>query len=374
MKLSELDRIVYRGMEGGLWKKGLEEREAGNYETAADNFNQLATTGAREWEKVYGAIAEGECWELVHKPAEAAKAFALVVDGYAGNSAANPPILPHRLWLDAKYRMGMALAQAGKSAEAAKIANDLEKTGRDSQQSALETRAWAIRTALAAAEENAAKFQEYTKKANFRSFDEKEAWFHFKLYCADTLRLTFKKEREAVNVYREIRSGLGSDPVRQAQVSLGLGLCLMASDRDQALIELFKLDLLPYGSADQKCEARFNAGRMVWDQVQIAKANSDLMKDEAKANYIKSLERTARLLVTAATEGPAKNPNLETAKALLQSMGPDPDAPKPANPEKGGDKPAKPEKPAGEAPEPEVPVITAPPPPPPPPTNRGDDD
>ena len=52
------------------------------------------------------------------------------------------------------------------------------------------------------------------------------------------------------------------------------------------------------------------------------------MKDERKANYVKDTERTARMIVTAATEGPAKNPNVALAKSLLASFGPDPDAPK----------------------------------------------
>jgi len=155
-------------------------------------------------------------------------------------------------------------------------------------------------------------------------------WFHFKLYCAESLRLGFKNGKEAAKIYREILTGLGNDPSRQAQVSLGLGLCLMDNDRQGALIELLKLDALPFGSADQKCEARFNAGRLLWDEAQALKAGADFAKDERRVAFAKDTERTARLIVAAATEGPAKNPNVALAKSLLSSFGPDPDAPKEA--------------------------------------------
>src|SRR5260221_265741 len=125
------------------------------------------------------------------------------------------------------------------------------------------------------------------KKVTFRAFDEREAWFHYKLYCAETLRIGFKKGKESAGIYREILSGLGNDLARQAKCSLGLGLCLMDNDRQGALIELLKLDLLPYGSPDQKCEARLNAGRLLWDEAQSIKANADAMKDERKAQFVK---------------------------------------------------------------------------------------
>lgn len=329
LKSNELDRVEYVGMDGGAWKKGLTEREAGNFEAAAEFFNQLATTGQREWEKVYGSMAEGECWELAHKYSDAAKAFAVVVTGFAGNPTATPPIPPSRQWLDAKYRYGMALAQA-KDAQAAKVADELDAQGKKESNSAFDARANAIRAALAGADGNAGKFTEFMKKATLRSFEEKEVWFHFKLFSAETLRTALKKPKDAASIYREILNGLGADPARSAQISLGLGLTLVETDKPAALIELLKLDLMPYGSPDQKCEARYNAGRLQWDEAQVVKANSDAMKDQKKADFVKELERSARLLISAAADGPAKNPNVELAKALLASFGPDPDAPKDA--------------------------------------------
>lgn len=318
--------IIYAGMDGGAWAKGQSERDAGNYEAAAEFFNQLALSGTREWEKVYGAIAEGECWELAKKYSDAAKAFSVVVNGFAGDASKKPAIPAHRLWLDAKYRLGMAYAQA-KNAEADKVAQELEEFGKKEGLSAAEARANAIRAAKFAVEGNANKFAEFMKKATLRSFDEPEVWFHFKLFCADTFRMA-KKSKESSQIYREILNGLGEDPARQAQISLGLGLTLMENDKESALIELLKLDVLPYGSPDQKCEARFNAGRLLWDSAQAIKGNADAMKDERKANFVKETERAARLVLTAAIDGPPKNPNVELSKALLASFGPDPDAPK----------------------------------------------
>lgn len=325
LKLNELASINYVGMDGGAWAKGQSERDAGNYEAAAEFFNQLGTTGTREWEKVYGAMAEGECWELAHKYTDAAKAFSVVVNGFAGDAAKKLPA--HRLWLDAKYRLGMAQAQA-KSPDADKTAAELEEMGKKDGISAAESRANAIRSAKFAAEGNAVKFAEFMKKATLRSFDEPEVWFHFKLFCAEAFRVSFKKGKEAVQIYREILSGLGDDPARQAQISLGLGLTLMENDKESALIELLKLDVLPYGSPDQKCEARYNAGRLLWESAQAIKTNAEAMKDERKASFVKETERAARLVVTAAADGPPKNPNVDLAKALLNSFGADPDAPK----------------------------------------------
>ena len=202
------------------------------------------------------------------------------------------------------------------------------------------------------------------KKATVRSLDEPEVWFHFKLYCAESYRTSFKKSKEAASTYREILSGLRNDPARQAQISLGLGLTLIENDKQAALVELIKLDVMPYGSPDQKCEARYNAGRLLWDEAQLIKNNAEAMKDERKAQFVKDTERAARLVVGAAADGPPNNSNVELAKALLTSFGPDPDArkeepkkvepkkepaktepPKPADPKKSDPKkPADPKK------------------------------
>jgi hypothetical protein len=337
LKLNELASITYVGMDAGSWAKGQDERDSGSYEAAAEFFNQLATTGSREWEKVYGSMAEGESWELARKYSEAAKAFAVVVDSFGGDPMKKVPA--HRLWLDAKYRLGMAYAQ-GKNPAADKIATELEELGKKDGLSAAEARANAIRSAKFAAEGNFAKFSEFMKKATLRSFDEPEVWFHFKLFSAESLRQAFKKGKESAGIYREILNGLGDDPARQAQISLGLGLTLMENDKEGALVELLKLDVLPYGSPDQKCEARYNAGRLLWESAQATKSNADAMKDDRKALFVKETERAARLVLAAATDGPPKNTNVDLAKALLTSFGPDPDAPKPKE-EKKKEEPKK---------------------------------
>lgn len=360
IKLNEIAVITYVGMDGGSWAKGQSERDAGNYEAAAEFFHMLSTTGTREWEKVYGAIAEGECWELARKYTDAAKAFNVVVKGFAGDAATKPPLPTHRLWLDAKYRLGMAYAQA-KSPEADKIAQELEDQGKKEGLSAAESRANAIRAAKFVAEGNAGKFSEFMKKATLRAFDEPEVWFHFKLFCAESQRQSFKKGKEAAAIYREILNGLSDDPARQAQISLGLGLTLMENDKESALIELLKLDVLPYGSPDQKCEARYNAGRLLWESAQAIKANTEAMKDDKKANFVKETERSARLVITAAADGPPKNPNVELAKALLTSFGADPEAPLPKDEKNPAATPAPATpKPAPAAPKKEEPKKDAP--------------
>lgn len=325
LKLNEWASVIYVGMDGGPWAKGQGERDAGNYEAAAEFFNQLAATGTREWEKVYGSFAEGECWELAHKYADAAKAFEVVVKGFTGDATKKTPLLAHRLWLDSKYHLGMAYA-LGKNPAADQVADELEKFGISESLGPAESRSRAIRAAKFAATGDVTKFTEFMKKTTLRSFDEPEVWFHFKMFCAESLRQAFKKDKEATFIYRELLSGLGDDPARQAQISLGLGLALLESDKEGALVELLKLDVLPYGSPDQKCEARYHAGRLLWEKAQVIKANADAMKDERKAAFVKETERAARLIVKAAADGPSANPTVDVAKALLSSFGLDPDA------------------------------------------------
>jgi hypothetical protein len=341
-KLNVLETIVYYGMDSGPYAKGVSEREAGNFEAAAQFFNQAALVGSREWEKVYGFMNEGQCWELARKYEEAAKAYALVVEGFAGDPNAKPPIPPHRKWLDAKYYLGMALAQA-KDANATEIANQLETQGRKEGLNPIEARAYAIRTAISAGEGNANQFNEFMKKTSLRPLEEPDVWFHFKLYCAEANRMMFRKGKEAASIYNEILANLRNEPARQAQVSLGLGLTLIDNDKPSALIELLKLDVLPYGSPDQKCEARYNAGRLLWDEAQQIKNNAQAMKDERKAQFVIDTERAARLVVSAAADGPANNPNAELAKVLLMSFGEDPDARK-EEPKKEVPKAAEPKK------------------------------
>jgi hypothetical protein len=330
LKPIEVVRIVYSGMEAGSWKRGEEEKAAGNYETAAERYNQVSA-GMREWEKVYGSYAEGECWELAGKYADAAKAFAVVVNGFGGNPTGTPPVAASRLWLDAKYHLGMDYAQA-KNPEAVKVADELEALDKRSSVPAAASRAYAIRCAIAGEEGNLSKFTEFMRKNTFRVFDELEVWFHFKMYCAEELRGALKKPKDAVAIYREMESQITpAQPERLAQVSLGLGLCLKeGGDKDNALLQLLKLDVLPYGSPDQKCVARFHAAQLIWEQAQTMKTLPDLAKpaNAPKAAFIKEQERAARVIAAAAADGPAKNPATAQAIAMVKEFGPDPDAPK----------------------------------------------
>jgi hypothetical protein len=341
LKPNEVVRIVYAGMEAGSWKRGEEEKAAGNYETAAERFNQVSA-GMREWEKSYGSYAEGECWELAGKFADAAKAFAVVVNGFSGNPTGTPPVAAHRLWLDAKYHMGMDYALS-KNPDAVKVADELEALDKKSSVPAAASRAYAIRCAIAGGEGNVAKFTEFMRKNTFRVFDEQEVWFHFRMYCAEALRGPLKKPKDAVAIFREMELQITpAQPERLAQVSLGLGLCLKeGGDKDNALLQLLKLDVLPYGSPDQKCVARFNAAQLIWEQAQTMKTLPDLAKDPKKAAFVKEQERVARVIAAAAADGPAKNPVTAQAIAMVKEFGPDPDAPKEVPKAPGATEPPK---------------------------------
>jgi len=331
VRTSELDHIVYYGMQSGHWVKGQEDRESGNFDSAAEHFNQMVTLGTHEWEKVYGSIAQGECLELAGHFAEAAAAYDVVVKNYAGKPTSNPPIPPNRLWLDSLYHEGLCLAEA-KSPDANKVADRLEELDRKENLLGSQSRASAIRAGIAASEGNLNAFLDNMKKVTFNpNGSDHEVWFTFNLYCAETLRLIFHQNKEAASVYRNLLSGLGEDVSKLPRVSLGLGLCLMDHDRSGALIELLKLDLMPYGSADQKCEARLNAARLLWAEAQAVRSAAG-MKNPSKAQFVLQTESSARFLAGAASEGPAKNPNVALAHTLMDTFGPEPVAgvPEPA--------------------------------------------
>jgi hypothetical protein len=100
---------------------------------------------------------------------------------------------------------------------------------------------------------------------------------------------------------------------------------MVEADRQGALLELLALDALPYGSPAQKCEARYQAGKIMWDEAGTMKANAELMKDAAKAEFQKNLEKNARVLLAAAANAPVKSSSKDLAKAQIDRIGPDPE-------------------------------------------------
>lgn len=321
IRFSDIEAVTYAGMDDGLWQQGQSQRTAGNFIAAAETFQQLASTGSREWEKVRGALAAGDGFELAGKLQEALVAFTSVVDDYAGDATKKPPVAPHRLWLDAKYRQGMVQAALG-LAEADKTAADLEAYGKKEALSAAEARANAIRAARAGKEKNATKFAEFSKKAVMRPQDGMDTWRHFLLLRAEVLR-QLKQPKDALAVYRELASQPQTDVVAHARLLLGNGLALLDSgDKDAALLEFVRLDALPLGSPAQRAEARVNAAQLLWANAQTLKANATAMKDERRAAYQQDSERTARTLAQAAAAalGEDAAASVAAAKALLKTM------------------------------------------------------
>ncbi len=323
----DIKRIVYAGMNvDGVWRKGMESKSRGRYEEAAEFFGQLADSGAKEWEKTYGAMQEGECWELAHKYDLAAKAYQKVVKtaDFTKDDKAQPR---HRLWLDAAYHFGVANALDKKPDEATKVVEGLSayaKLQNVPNSSGAETRANAVRAAIAAVAADMGKLREYSQKTNFRPGEEMETWFHFNLLVADVYR-TGGKPKDALSIVDRMvdEPALVAEPARKAQAELVKGMCLLETDPQGAVVELLKIDLLPYGSEDQKCEARYNAGRLMLDEAAKIKAKPETAKDDRKADFVKELTRTARMLLGAAADSSSTLPSKSLAKAALDKMEPE---------------------------------------------------
>ncbi len=310
----EVAGIVYAGMLGdGYWSQGQAARSGGNYAEAAAMFNALSGAAeGREWEAVYGSFAEGEAQELAQNYTAAATAFGRIVSKYP----------THRLALDARYRQGMAQA-LGKSPEAAATADALSKdaqTNKSLNSSLLETRANAIRAGIAGAAGDLGKVREYATKAlSMRPADGRETFYHFSFWLANTYRLN-GKGRDAVGIIDRILPELDQEPARQAEGRFIRGMALLESDPSAALIELLALDVLPYGAEDQKCEARYAAGKLLAAEAELASKDAD----EKKQAIGKELLRSARLVLGAASAALVANPAKDQAKAFLDTL-PDPD-------------------------------------------------
>jgi tetratricopeptide (TPR) repeat protein len=300
-------RVDYAGMHNGAYAAGEVAMDRGAYDEAADRFHQAAQ-GEHEWEKVYGSLSEGEALELGKHYAEAAKAFQGVVAGFP----------KHRLFLDAMYRLGMNQAWA-KDAGATKTADDLSSLAKGTIGQPAESRANAIRAAIAFAGGNQQKFDEYAKKTVLRASDEPDTWFHFTLWQADTYRLT-GKAKDAARTIDGMLPQLDADPARKAQ-ALGIkGLALIESDPQGALVELIKLDVLPFGSEEQRCEARFQAGKLMLNEAKTLAASPDTAKDERKTAFVAELKATARMLLQASADSLTSSPAKSEAQTLLQTL------------------------------------------------------
>ena len=317
-RLGELRSWEYAEMRDGYWPKAVEARDAGNYGAAADLFNAVASTGAKEWQKIYGAYHEGACWELLGQWDKAAEAFSRAGAVRAG----------HRLSLDAKYRQGFALARLKKDAEATAIAAELEKLAKDSRNAAADLRSHAIRAALAFNAGTADVLKKEGNLANFNQRDDKDAFLQFGIFYADALR-QLKLPRDAkIQFQRLLDADL--DPAEKIAIALGFAKVQMEDDKSSALATLLRIDALPYGSSDQKCEVRYLAGKLLAEEVKAARATPPT--DEAAQVFAKDQERTARLLLGAAAGSSSTVQARDLAKAELVGLGPDPEAAPAANP------------------------------------------
>lgn len=306
IKRREVRSVLYAFQrQSSAWTQGMDARERGKYPESADLFAALAT-GAREAEKVVGSYEEGISWELAGDFAKAAAAFGKVAAGFKA----------HPLALDARYRLGMVLARAGTPDKAEVIAKELDADGKSSLGQAAVVRASAVRASIALAQNNLPELKRQVGRAAFNPDTERPAWLHFNLFVADSLRAT-GNGKEASAIYQAMLPQLAADPAAASRVRLGIGVSKAQSDRPGAILDLLALDALPYGSPEQKCEARFLLGKLLLEE---AAALENDKANEARMASARENRQTARLMLQAAAESTAAHPSREQADALLKSL------------------------------------------------------
>ncbi len=309
-RLSEVASWTYRDMADGYWPQAVQAREQGRLAIAADMFNALSATGDREWMKVYGAYNEGICWELLGDWTKAAEAF--------GRAAAIEPA--HRLAMDAQYRQGFAYARLKNEAEASKIADALDEIAKKDRNKGAEARARAIRATLAY---NGGKADELKKEGRAAVFprEDIEVAVQFGTFFADAQR-QLGLLREAHSEYERLLAIRELDAATRVPLQLGFAKTLLdEGDQASALVELLRIDALPYGTVDQKCEVRYLAGKLLAAGIVEAKTKGELTE------ALKAQERTARLLLNAAANSSSGLTARSAAATEIEALGPDPDAP-----------------------------------------------
>jgi hypothetical protein len=353
-KFRQLKFVDYYGMhQDGPWRKGIEARTRGNYDEAAALFDQVST-GPHAWEQVYGAMAEGDCLDLAKEYAAAAQSYQKVAGAPALFTKDDAAMPRPRQWLDANYHVGMDLAQSDKGPDAQKIADGLSAYAQlngSINSAGADSRANAIRAAVAMAQGDEKGFTNFISKVILDPDLEPDVWFHFNIYVANSWT-TLKNTGNAIQVLRGMSSepSLARHPANQAQIFLLQGLDLIPTDPTSALIDLLKIDVMPYSSDDQRLVARAAAGGLL---IAAAAKIKDPVKDDHVLEFRKELLRTARLVLSSAADSSSHLPDKDKAKALLDAMGPDEDEPAPpaaAPAAPSGDNAAPASEPVGAAP------------------------
>ena len=306
---SEVVEIIYSGMDGGNYLAGTQAMNAGRYEEAAIRFNDLATSASREWEGAYGYYRQGEAWEQAGGYQQAADAF--------GSLAAAYP--EHRFWTDALYRQGINLART-QNPEAQGVIDALLnfRVGNPAVGRGPEFRANAIKAVMVA---QAGKVSDARRLANSVALTPRDGdtWFHWGSFWASFL-YDQGEFRDAAQQYQRMLSQVDDNPAQRAQLSLGLGVSLAqgGGDKASALMELLKLDTLPYGSSAQRCEAQYWAGRLLVEEGQANRDN----EDDRIASFAKVQYERGMVLLAAAAGSISDHPSKLQAQRLVEELTP----------------------------------------------------
>lgn len=310
--------IEYQEMRGqSLWKVGLDALKSGNYLEAAQRFQAVAA-GEREWQRAYGHLYTGRAWEAAGAYERAADSFARFV--------ADESLQKHRWFQDALYFQGVNLARVRQAEEARAVKDQLLKLaeqykggGNRNLGNRCEARGKAIEAALAVVDGDMREAVKLAKRIVWNREDA-DINFHWGSFWAGFLR----EEGEFAAAAEEYRRLLDivEEAHQRAVLSLGYGICLKEAGKlEQAQFELLKLDALPYGSPEERLQARYYAGVAKWELSQR------LIKDpkEKRQEFGHSEAREARRMLKAAAASPVGGKFKDLSQQYLQQLPPSPE-------------------------------------------------
>lgn len=338
-RTANVRKVIYFEMtRPGLWKRAMENMAAGQYAIAAARFEQMASTGDRRWQKIYGLIEAGNAWEAARDYKQAAEQY--------GQAAAQFP--EDRRMLNSLYWQGICLARAGDYQAAEGVAEALrnysEANNRDRK---ARRRAEAVMAAAYGERGDMSRAIEQERKVvlssnSSLSFEgERAAFLHWNLYWADLLRNNERFDEAALR-YKRMLDEVSGDSALMAKVSLGYGVCLArAGAKEKALFALLKMDALPYGSGRERAEAQYWAGRLFWETAQEVLTSSMADGEDNRVAFAKEKEEMARQMLKGVAMNSADPEIAAKAEEYLNTnLPPDPDEEEPAAEEPAAEEPA----------------------------------
>ena len=251
----------------------------------------------------------------------------LVTHGNVVASTIKPPpfaaftnALPdHRIYTDGMYRLGINQALGGNFSAAEETAQALDVFRREHADATASARAFAIRVVIASQQGDMAKARQLKNRVTFGRRDA-GVIAHWGAFWAQLL-MQEGEFRDAARAYQELMNST-QDPAQRAAVILGAGQALAADGQQQeAMLVLTQLDALPWGSPQQRTQARWLAGQIRFDVAQ-----SLLTSDKEKTvEFAQAEQAEARRMIELVANSKADAPEAIAAAQAWVAANPAPE-------------------------------------------------